>query len=192
MAERLATAGVIARIWQLTPPALIGIDGLPCSGKTTLVAAIERACDVDCIYLDEFVRPGGEWPSRDRPAFPFEYIRYAEFLATVQTLAASGTCRFAPYDWATGRESPVERIVTLDRPVIIEGVSALVADLAGLYDLRIFVDSDRSTALAAALARDGGDNAEVWKNLLLPSVDLYVRTDPASRADIIVPGRGVV
>lgn len=189
MAQRLATAAVIARIGQLAPPCLIGIDGLPCSGKTTLVAAIEQARDVDCIYLDEFVLPESDWPSHDRPAFPFEYIRYAEFIAAVQTLAATGTCRFAPYDWASGSASAVERIVTLDKPVIVEGVSALVDDLAGLYDLRIFVDSDRASVLPVALARGAGKWAEEWAELFLPSADLYMQTDPAGRADIIVPGR---
>ena len=36
----------------------------------------------------------------------------------------------------------------LDGPVIVEGVSALHPDLAPLYDLRIWVESDAATVLS--------------------------------------------
>jgi hypothetical protein len=39
---------------------------------------------------------------------------------------------------------------------LAEGVSALSPVLCHLYGLRIFVDSDRSTVLQAALRRGGG------------------------------------
>jgi uridine kinase len=42
------------------------------------------------------------------------------------------------------------------KPIVIEGVSALNPALCDLYGLRIFVESDRSTVLQAALHRGVG------------------------------------
>ena len=48
---------------------------------------LARRFEFECIYLDEFVLPQKDWPQAIRPAFPFEYIRYQEFIRTVETLA---------------------------------------------------------------------------------------------------------
>lgn len=88
--------------------------------------------------------------------------------------------------------STERRTVTLTRPVIIEGVSALNPALTPLYGLKLFVDSDAATVLHTAESRGGGVWLEAWRTLFLPSVDLYMRTQPERRADIIVLGRGAV
>ena len=116
-AVRLAVANPTAR--------LIAIDGLPVSGKSTLAERIARAANAKCLYLDDFVKPEGEWQSRSQPSFPFDYIRYDEFLDAVKSLARNGECTFRPYDWERGRVQEEPRTIQLVNPVIIEGVSAL-------------------------------------------------------------------
>jgi uridine kinase len=69
-------------------PALIAIDGLPCSGKGTLVGRLKERMDLDCIEVDDFVLPEEQWPSRNQPAFPFPFIRYKAFLEAVKTLTS--------------------------------------------------------------------------------------------------------
>lgn len=168
---------------------LVGIDGLPVSGKSTLADAIIGATGGSAIFLDDFVLPEAQWRGRVAPAFPFPYIRHADFFNAVKQLAADGRTTFAPYDWSSGGTG-APREVTLDRPVVVEGVSALHPDLSPLYDLRIWVDSDPTTTLAASLARGVGDWEAEWRDLFLPSVELYLATAPRSRADLIVAGRG--
>src|SRR5262245_44687240 len=133
----------------VTPP-LIAIDGLSVSGKSTLADRICTQLGFDCIALDDFVLPESQWPSRRRPAFPFEYIRYGEFLDAIRSLAATGSCRYRPYDWERGGLTIAEREVTMDRGVVVEGVSTLNPDVAQLYGLRIFVESDAATVLEAS------------------------------------------
>jgi uridine kinase len=130
------------------------------------------------------------WPSRDKPAYPFEYIRYDEFVGAVRALASSGHCTYAPFDWDTLAISDKRRTVTSTRTVIIEGVSALNPELCEFYGLRIFVDSDRSTTLDAAERRGTGRWSQPWRDLFLPSVDIYMESHPQGRADLIVAGRG--
>jgi uridine kinase len=136
------------------------------------------------------VKPEAEWSSHDQPSFPFDFIRYRAFMAAVQELAAEGGCSFRPWDWATFGVAHEPREVRADRPVVIEGVSALHPDLAPLYDLRIWVGSDAASILAASHARGVGRWAREWQELFLPSVELYLRTNPLERADIVARGRG--
>jgi uridine kinase len=127
-----------------------------------------------------------------RPAFPFEYIRYDEFIDAVRSLASTGECSYAPFDYETLTVSAEPRTVTLARPVIVEGVSALNPALTPHYGVKLWVDSDRASVLRTAELRGGGVWLEAWRTLFLPSMDLYMRTQPERRADIVVLGRGAV
>jgi uridine kinase len=169
---------------------LIAIDGLPVSGKSTLADRLETELGAQILYLDDFVRHQAEWRGRIGPAFPFEYIRYAEFLTAVQALARGEAIRVPLYDWSTGRVGDDYREVRPESLVVVEGVSTLHPDLAPLYDLRLWVESDATTTLAASLARGVGDWEREWRELFMPSVELYLTTDPRKRADCIVAGRG--
>jgi uridine kinase len=168
---------------------LVGIDGLPLAGKSTLSRLLAAATEGTCVKLDEFVKPEAEWRWHDRPSFPFDYIRYDEFLAAVQALAAHGQCSYHPYDWASGTVTEIERVVRITRPVFVEGVSALHPDLTPLYNLRIWVESDAATVLQAARSRGMGGWAREWERMFLPSVELYLRTNPVALADLLAAGR---
>lgn len=180
----------IDRIAQSTP-SLMAIDGLPCGGKSTLAERLRARLDGDCLHLDEFVLPKRDWPEAMKPAFPFEYIRYAAFMEAVRTLATVGAYSFNPFDWGTCQVSPHVRTITRDRPLIIEGVSSLNPQLCALFDVRVFVESDRSTTLHAAVQRGVGPWEHEWREVFLPSADLYMATQPQHRADVLVMGRGV-
>ena len=190
MVERVSVEEVVTRVSKRVPPPLIAIDGLPCSGKGTLVDKLREQVDLDCIELDDFVLPEEHWPSHHQPAFPFQFIRYHAFLDAVRTLAATGRCSYCPFDWNTLSASERRRDIRHTKPVVIEGVSALNPVLCDLYGLKIFVESDRSTVLQAALRRGGRAWEREWRELFLPSVDIYMLTHPEHRADLLVQGRG--
>lgn len=169
---------------------LVAIDGLPVSGKSTLAQRLEDEFGASVIHLDDFVRPEGEWRDRAVPAFPFPYFRYNDFMGAVADLSEGRIARYRLFDWATGRLSEDWRIVRPDGLCVVEGVSALHPDLAPRYHLRLWIESDASSTLAAALARGGGDWEDAWQNLFMPSVALYMASDPRQRADYCVAGRG--
>jgi uridine kinase len=149
MPQRVSVEEAITRVSKGVRPPLIAIDGLPCSGKGTLVDKLKERVGLDCIELDDFVLPQDHWPSRDQPAFPFQFIRYDAFLDAVKTLAATGRCSFYPFDWNTLSTSEHRRDIRLTKLIVIEGVSALNPALCDLYGLKIFVESDRSTVRPA-------------------------------------------
>jgi uridine kinase len=171
-------------------PLLVAIDGLPLAGKSTLAFRLIEELSAECLWLDDFVKPQAEWTWKDRPSFPFDYIRYGEFIAAVTALARHRRCVFHPYDWDHGRVAELPRAVRGDRIAIVEGVSALHPDLAPLYDLRIWVESDPATTLKASVERGTGSWQREWELVFLPSVDLYLETNPRTRADLFASGRG--
>ena len=181
---------VEALLGQRLASRLVAIDGLPLAGKSTLAARLADTFGLDCVHLDDFIKPEADWPSRNTPSFPFGYIRYDEFLAAVTSLARAGICSYRPYDWSTGRVDTPLREVRADRPVIVEGVSALHPALAPLYDLRFWVESDADTVLSASTARGVGPWEREWREMFIPSVELYLETEPKARADFVVIGRG--
>lgn len=171
---------------------LVAIDGLPVSGKSTLADRLETELGATIAYLDDFVRPEAEWRGKLGPAFPFPYIRYDEFSQAVMTLAQGQAARYRRYDWAAGQLADAVTEISADGLVVVEGVSALNPNLAPLYDLRLWVESDAATTLEASLTRGVGDWEHEWRELFMPSVELYLATDPRSRADHIVAGRAAM
>lgn len=169
---------------------LIGIDGLPVSGKSTLADRFAEEFGSNVISLDHFVLPQAAWPTPIRPGLPFPYIRHAAFFGSVETLARTGACRYQLYDWDRQALGSWKEVRLGEKPVVVEGVSALAARLAPLYDLKIWVESDRDTTLQASLERGVGDWEKQWRELFMPSVDIYLDTNPMERADVIIAGRG--
>ena len=175
---------------RLMGAGLVAIDGLPVSGKSTLAQRLEDELGASVLYLDDFVRPESEWRSGAQPCFPFAYFRYDDFMAAVRDLAAGRPARYRRFDWARGRVSEDWHTVPSEGLCVVEGASALHPELTPLYDLRLWVQSDAATTLSAALTRGVGDWEQAWKDLFMPSVALYMASDPRQRADYCVAGRG--
>jgi uridine kinase len=189
---RLTFAQAEAALAALEPaPMLIAIDGLPLSGKSTLSLRLADLFGWSVLEFDDFYLPAEGWPSDTQPAFPFPFFRLDEFREAVRALRVHGRCSWRPIDWPSLTVQSEPRHASLGRPLIVEGCSVLDPELASLYDVRLFVDSDRDTLVQAQKARDGENVlAGDWAKLFLPSVDLYMRTQPQGRADLIVAGRG--
>lgn len=172
-------------------PILIGIDGRPGSGKTTVAVKLEEVLNAQAIYLDEFFIPQEQWPKNAKPQFPFFYFRYQEFIDGIKALADGKPFTYFAYDWESDGLSKRAKVIKPEGIIIVEGVSALNTELAPLYDKKIWVDSDRKSEFAAIAARENEKNLDLWKNIYLPSVDIYSDEKPWQRADIIYAGRGI-
>ncbi|GMU19841.1 MAG: hypothetical protein AMXMBFR12_10320 [Candidatus Babeliales bacterium] len=176
---------------QKKQPLLIGIDGRPGSGKTTVAIKLEEALHAQAIYLDEFFIPQEQWPKDAKPQFPFFYFRYQEFVEGVKALASGKPFSYFTYDWETNGLSKQVKVINPEGIIIVEGVSALNAELAPLYDKRIWVASDHTSEFAAIASRENEKNLDLWKNIYLPSVEIYCKQKPWQQADIIYAGRGI-
>lgn len=168
---------------------LVGIDGRPCAGKSTLVAALETRCTAQTVSLDAFVRPFRDGSPLPSPAFPFPYVRYDEFLDCIRALAAGREVEVSAYDFETDAISAIPITVRATGVILIEGVSALNEQTRNCLDLGVYVVSDAATRLEAIRTRDQGRFTRWWHELWLPSEALYHATSPWLRADLLVAGR---
>ena len=79
--------------------------------------------------------------------------------------------------------SRAERLPLAGRKVLI-----IVENLPVPFDRRVWQEA---TTLAASLARGVGDWEHEWREVFMPSVALYLETEPKRRADFIIAGRGL-
>lgn len=171
-------------------PFLIGIDGRPCSGKSTLADKLTEVLKAEALFLDDFFIPQSDWPKTIVPAFPFPYLRFREFIDGVKTLAQGHSFHYREYDWDK-RNFGAMKTINPESIVIVEGVSVLCDELMPYYTKKVLVLSNRNNELQAIAARESAENLVLWKNLYLPSVELYWQTKPWDRADILYAGRGI-
>lgn len=173
-----------------TRPFLIGIDGRPCSGKSTLADKLTEILNAEALFLDDFFIPEEYWPKNIKPGFPFPYFYYDVLLQSIKNLAQGKSAQYHPYDWAAKQPAKL-RTVNPPKIIIVEGVSVLSEELAPLLNRRIFVVSNISTEFAAISEREKQQGLSNWKNLYLPSVDIYMKSKPWLRADILYAGRDI-
>lgn len=150
-----------------------------------------RALNMEYLGLDEFVLPRRLWPLPLQPSCPFPYIRHEAFFDAVRTIAQGIDYTFHPYDWETGEPAVMARTIAGGASVVVDGVAALATDIASPYETTIFVASDPTTTLQAAIDRGTGEWTEAWSSYFLPSVALYFESEPIRRASIVVRGRGI-
>jgi type I pantothenate kinase len=141
-------------------PVLVGLDGAVAAGKSTAAARIAaelqiRGLGVAVVSADGFLLNAAALRTRDlthRKGFPetFDRAAMAAFLGAVRDGQAPDAPRYshAAYD-----VSSEETQSSAGAVVIFEGVNTLGTDLAGLYDLLVYLDVGEDVAKARFLKR---------------------------------------
>jgi hypothetical protein len=176
---------------------VVGVDGLAASGKTTFTTALAAADPgLDVVSVESFLEPDGrELPRRspaDLIAAGLDWRRLRS-----QVLLPLGRDQAARYEVhpPPGAGSPLLRELPVGGIVLVEGLYACMAQLADLYDFRIWVECAaeiRELRLRRHPERDdpvgGGSELDAWSG-----EPAYVSgQDPAARADLLVDGSGSV
>lgn len=157
---------------------LVAIDGEGGAGKSTLAALLAAELGTAAVVcLDDFARP--TVPGWDMPRMISQVL---------DPLRAGRSGRYQRWDWETDLGAEWHD-VPAGGVVIVEGVSATRAELAGRWDLTVWVSTPRDIRLARGLTRDGEAMREQWLTVWMPEEDAYVAEQhPAERADVIVIG----
>ena len=150
---------LLSRIQSLSArqrPALVAIDGMAASGKSTLAAQLEAALDgAYTVHMDDFFLPellraqvrGRLLANADIERFDREVL--TPLCAGKDAIYRPFVCHPVP-----GLLAPV-RIPSDTRTVIIEGAYSLHPLLAPRYDLRVLMTISTRTQRARILARNG-------------------------------------
>jgi len=174
-AERAAVLAAVAALVDRLPPdrqARVAVDGVTAAGKSTFAdeVADRTARPALRVTVDDFHRPLAE--RRARGDGPESYYRDTFDLPALR----------ATLDGA----SP-------DALLLVDGVFLLRPELAGTWELSIFLAVDRAVALERAIERDaarmGGREAARarYGSRYFPGETLYLETvHPEQLADIVV------
>jgi type I pantothenate kinase len=157
----LATARILAlRAARPDRPVLVGLDGPVAAGKSTAAARIAadlqvHGLGVAVVSADGFLLEATRLRDAGlmaRKGFPESFDRDAirAFLAAVREGEAPDAPRYSHADYDVSSQDPQSGAGAV---VIFEGVNVLAADLATLYDLRLYLDVPEAIAKARFLKR---------------------------------------
>ncbi|MGZ4598833.1 MAG: uridine kinase family protein [Oryzihumus sp.] len=192
MPQELDSAGALARtVLALDLPEgrapVVGVSGFGGSGKSTLAAALHQHLPGSTVVPgDEFLRSrpptarSQDWGSVDRDRLADQVLEPAR---------RGAAQAYQVWDHDTGAPGPWVSLAGATA-VIVEGLGLYVPALAGLFDLRVWVDVDLDTATARGMWRDeheyGNAQADLWTGVWRPNdADFFERYRPDRAAHIL-------
>lgn len=207
--DRAALLSLLADRVEATRALLVGVDGADGAGKTVLADELADVLrgggrQVVRVSLDAFHHPRAVRYRRGRSSpegFFLDSYDLDRFLADVVVGARERRAvRPAAFDHRT--DAPVAAAPVPLGPeavVLVDGLFLHRDELAGEWDLSVYLDAGSAVRFARMAARDGSppDPADPANRRYLEGQRLYRRTcDPRARADVLVdhedPARPVV
>ena len=156
-------------------PHLVAIDGRCGSGKTTAAGLLAEIYDCNLFHADDYYLPP-EMRRAERRGTPGGNMHrerlYAEVLLPVKETRMVFHRKF---DCETCTLGDTIEVPYKDM-TIVEGSYSLHPDLAGAYDLRIFLDIEKDEQLARLAIRESPESLEAFKKLWIPMEERYFET----------------
>jgi pantothenate kinase len=152
-------ADIILAALQNRPDAyLVGIAGIPGSGKTTLCRELKlRRPEAVVVPMDGYHLPRRQLDAEGlRRRGALHTFDAAAFRADIKTLRRTRTALFPEFDHAEKDPRPDAIRVTPSAPLVfVEGIYVLMRDwqVEPLLDLKVFLDCDLDTAVERLAAR---------------------------------------
>lgn len=195
--ERVLDA-LAARVVALPRPALVGIDGVDGAGKTTLADALAAhlrasGTPVVRVSIDGFHHPRAVRYRRGRGSavgyFHDSFDLDAFRAAVVEPTRAGTQVRTAVFDHVRDAPVPGELTPVAGAVVLVDGVFLQRDELAGTWDLAVFLRAPFEATYARMARRDGShpDPDDPANRRYREGQELYLRAcRPESRADVVL------
>ena len=154
---------------------LVAIDGRCASGKTALAESLKNKTGCTVFHMDDyFLRPEQRTPERFKtPGGNVDRERFfSELLAPLKS--GKEEVEFRKYDCRTGKLLPAVRVVPGDT-VVIEGSYSCHPDLAGEYDIKVFLTVGKDEQARRIEKRNGRSAAAIFQTKWIPLEEEYFR-----------------
>jgi uridine kinase len=191
----MAPSDAVARVAELIPDrgdtcVFVGIDGVDGAGKTTFAGQLAGAVDrpVVRISVDDFHHVAAVRYRRGRDSakgFWLDAFDYDRLVADVfGPLRESRRFRPAAHDLASDATlSPPWQTAPAGAVVIVDGLFLQRRELAGAFDLLVYLDVPFEVAAQRLRARDGERALDRYVGA---SLLYFAECDPLSNADVVV------
>ena len=153
-------------------PFIAAIDGRCGSGKTALAERLVENLACPVVHTDDFYLP----PERRAPDWEkipcanMDLMRLRQEVLEPFRTGRDGAYR--PYDCARGVYGP-ERTVPAGDVLVVEGSYSHHKELAGLYDLKIFLTCSLQTQTERLRAREG-ERFRAFEQTWIPLEEAYI------------------
>jgi len=149
----------------------IAIDGMSTSGKTTLGQMFEKLFDCNVIHTDDFFLKKNQrtYERLTQPGGNIDYERFKHEI--VNNLNEPTGFIYYAYDCRTSQMS--EKKAISKHLNIVEGAYSMHPYFGNIYDIRIFMETDKLTQLERVLKRNGEELFDRFKNEWIPMENKY-------------------
>jgi hypothetical protein len=164
----------------------VAIDGMSCSGKSSLAALLEKIYDCNVFHMDDFFLPR-EMKIPQRLAEPGGNVHYERFAEEVLTKLGH-PFSYRPFNCRSQSLAP-EIAVIPKQLNIIEGAYSLHPALAKAYDLKVFLAIDPEEQSQRVLVRNGEEMHKIFMGHWIPLENHYFQTlNIKDQCDFVLPG----
>jgi uridine kinase len=184
-------------------PFVIGVAGGTGSGKTTVVNAIARKVGEERLAVlphDSYYRDYVDLPKDVLDGKNFDHPDSLEtdlLIRHVRALKTGAPVEAPIYDFRVHRRAPETRRIEPKRVIVVDGILIFAEpELRGLFDVKIFVDTDADVRLIRRIRRDIADRGRTLESVVT-QYETTVRpmhlefVEPSKRwADLIIPEGG--
>jgi len=135
-------------------PFNVAIDGMSCSGKSTLAALLGKVYDCNLFHMDDFFLPR-ELKTKERLDEPGGNVDYERFRQEVLVgLTEERPFSYRPFSCKS--QALVEPVQVSPKPLnIVEGAYSLHPSLEDAYQLKVFLKIEPEVQSARILHRNG-------------------------------------
>lgn len=165
---------------------LVAIDGMSCSGKTTLSMLLQDTYDCNLFHMDDFFLTP-DLRTEDRLKEIGGNVDYVRFNKEVLSMIESGhSFSYQVYNCQTQLMSE-EVAVKPKKLNIVEGAYSMHPTLIQHYDLKVFLKADPDKQSQRILKRNGKVGHEKFINLWIPLENEYFdKFKIEEKSDIVV------
>ncbi len=152
--------------------AVIAIDGMCASGKTTFASLLAEQFDAQIIHMDDFFLPP-EMRTAERLSEPGGNIHHERFSEEVISgILSRAEFSYRVFSCKTGGYVQAQTVQP-SKPIIIEGAYAIHPQIPDIYDFKIFLEVSSETQLKRIHKRNGSEALEIFKSKWIPFENKY-------------------
>ena len=162
----------IKELLCIKPDAVIAIDGMCASGKTTLANRLSEEFEMQVIRMDDFFLPAA-MRTPERLSQPGGNIHHERFIEEVIAPLKNRTDFEYRVFSCTESDYTAAKSICASKPIITEGAYSLHPEIPDIYDLRIFLRVSPETQLERIESRNGAKALEIFKEKWIPLENRY-------------------
>ena len=162
---------------------VVAVDGRCGSGKSGFGKLLERLFDCNVVHMDDFYLPIAARPENwtEIPGGNMDLARFRE--EVLLPARRGGTIYYRPFDCRS--QTLLEARPLPARPLtVVEGSYSHHPQLAGEYDLKLFLTCSREEQARRLQAREG-THYQSFLTCWIPAEERYLRSCGIERADVL-------